>query len=140
MRHMTVEDKWRPTNGCGSETGQDTRPAMRSLSTSVGHHQQRQLRHRSSYESYTQSGGPVARGPPALNLSPSQSGSYYQQQLINVQQQQWEQQGYYSPDAIQPGLSRSRSRSRSVHANDNPPYRVLHSYNSPAYRNVPIWG
>lgn len=22
----------------------------------------------------------------------------------------------------------------------NPPYRVLHSYNSPAYRNAPIWG
>ncbi|TQN67329.1 hypothetical protein CSHISOI_08132 [Colletotrichum shisoi] len=140
MRHMTVEDKWRPTNGCGPETGQDTRPAMRSLSTSVGYHEQHQLRHRSSYESYIQSGGPVARGPPALNLSPSQSGSYYQQQLIHVQQQQWEQQDFYSPDAIQPGLSRSRSRSRSVHANDNPPYRVLHSYNSPAYRNVPIWG
>lgn len=26
------------------------------------------------------------------------------------------------------------------HAMGNPPYRVLHSYNSPAYRNAPIWG
>lgn len=26
------------------------------------------------------------------------------------------------------------------HAMGNPPYRILHSYNSPAYRNAPIWG
>lgn len=26
------------------------------------------------------------------------------------------------------------------HAIGNPPYRILHSYNSPAYRNAPIWG
>lgn len=26
------------------------------------------------------------------------------------------------------------------HSMGNPPYRVLHSYNSPAYKNAPIWG
>ncbi|KAG8166467.1 hypothetical protein KVR01_002156 [Diaporthe batatas] len=26
------------------------------------------------------------------------------------------------------------------HSMGNPPYRILHSYNSPAYRNAPIWG
>lgn len=26
------------------------------------------------------------------------------------------------------------------HAMGNPPYRILHSYNSPAYKNAPIWG
>ncbi|UQC83167.1 uncharacterized protein CLUP02_08661 [Colletotrichum lupini] len=139
-RRLTTEDKWRPTNGSFPEFGQ---PVARSASTNpMGHQQQqqRQLRHRSSYDSYSQYRGPVARGHSVANQSPSQSGSYYQQQLLNIQQQQWEQQQYYSPDAVQPGLSRSRSRSRSVHANGDQPYRVLHSYNSPAYRNAPIWG
>lgn len=41
-----------------------------------------------------------------------------------------------------PHAPRSHSRNRSVGSADpHPaPYRVLHSYNSPAYRNVPIWG
>lgn len=40
-----------------------------------------------------------------------------------------------------PRAPRSHSRNRSVGSADpHPaPYRVLHSYNSPAYRNVPIW-
>ncbi|GKT50750.1 uncharacterized protein ColSpa_10931 [Colletotrichum spaethianum] len=140
MGRMTVEDKWRPSNGRGPKLGQDPRPASSGLGTSAGYHPQQQLRHRSSYDSYIQYRGPVARGPPTVTQGPSLSDSYYRQQLLDVQQQQWEQQGYYSPDAVQPGLVRSHSRSRSVHANGNTPYRVLHSYNSPAYRNVPIWG
>ena len=32
-----------------------------------------------------------------------------------------------------------RSRHRSAYG-PNPPFRILHSYNSPAYRGVPIWG
>ncbi|KAI1335322.1 hypothetical protein F5Y15DRAFT_251510 [Xylariaceae sp. FL0016] len=36
---------------------------------------------------------------------------------------------------------RGHSRHRSLDQSGQPvPYRVLHSYNSPAYRNVPIWG
>ncbi|KAI2617170.1 hypothetical protein GGR54DRAFT_641273 [Hypoxylon sp. NC1633] len=36
--------------------------------------------------------------------------------------------------------SRRHHRNRSMDQDGNPaPYRVLHSYNSPAYRNVPIW-
>ncbi|KAL2161297.1 hypothetical protein VTH06DRAFT_8517 [Thermothelomyces fergusii] len=39
---------------------------------------------------------------------------------------------------------RGHSRSRSIESRpvqgSNPPYRVLHSYNSPAYRHAPIWG
>ncbi|OHE96455.1 hypothetical protein CORC01_08218 [Colletotrichum orchidophilum] len=137
-RRLTVEDKWRPTNGSFPEFGH---PVTRSASTNpTEHQQQRQLRHRSSYDSYSQYRGPVARGHSATSQNPSQSGSYYQQQLLNIQQQQWEQQQDYPPNAVQPGLSRSRSRSRSVHANGDQPYRVLHSYNSPAYRNAPIWG
>lgn len=51
-----------------------------------------------------------------------------------------------SPAQVQaqqpPRAPRSHSRNRSVGSADpHPaPYRVLHSYNSPAYRNVPIWG
>ncbi|KAK1985923.1 hypothetical protein LZ30DRAFT_583199 [Colletotrichum cereale] len=144
MRRMSVENKWRPTNGWGSEPSQSVRPATQGSATPAGHHsqqqQQQQLRHRSSYDSYTQHRGPVARGPSAATLGPSQGGGYYQQQLVGIQQQQWEQQSQNSPDAVQPGLSRSHGRSRSMHATGHPPFRVLHSYNSPAYRNVPIWG
>jgi hypothetical protein len=34
-----------------------------------------------------------------------------------------------------PGPSSSRTSGEG-----NPPFRVLHSYNSPAYKGIPIWG
>ncbi|KAI8305605.1 hypothetical protein K4K59_012128 [Colletotrichum sp. SAR11_240] len=137
MRRQASDDKWRPSNQAGLAP---PRPAMRSMSTMSSAPPPRQLRHRASYDSYSQQyRGPVARGPP-MGQSASQSGAYYQQQLLNIEQQHWEQEEDLSPDNVQPGLHRTRSRSRSVHASGNPPYRVLHSYNSPAYRNVPIWG
>ncbi|KAI0476025.1 hypothetical protein GGR56DRAFT_447438 [Xylariaceae sp. FL0804] len=40
-----------------------------------------------------------------------------------------------------PYVPRGHSRHRSLDQHHNSvPYRVLHSYNSPAYRNAPIWG
>lgn len=40
-----------------------------------------------------------------------------------------------------PHVPRGHSKNNSVGSHGVPaPYRVLHSYNSPAYRNVPIWG
>ncbi|KAI8295866.1 hypothetical protein K4K56_009391 [Colletotrichum sp. SAR 10_98] len=138
MRRHASDDKWRPSNQAGLAP---PRPAMRSMSTMSPAPPPRQLRHRASYDGYSQQyRGPVARGPPPMGQSASQSGVYYQQQLLNIEQQHWEQEEDISPDNVQPGLHRTRSRSRSVHASGNPPYRVLHSYNSPAYRNVPIWG
>ncbi|KAI8207118.1 hypothetical protein K4K54_002652 [Colletotrichum sp. SAR 10_86] len=138
MRRQASDDKWRPSNQAGLAP---PRPAMRSMSTMSPAPPARQLRHRASYDGYSQQyRGPVARGPPPMGQSASQSGAYYQQQLLNIEQQHWEQEEDISPDNVQPGLHRTRSRSRSVHASGNPPYRVLHSYNSPAYRNVPIWG
>ncbi|KAK2047854.1 hypothetical protein LZ31DRAFT_102731 [Colletotrichum somersetense] len=142
MRRKSVENKWRPTNGWGADPGQVVRPVTHGPTTSAGHQSQQQpqpqqqLRHRSSYDSYSQHRGPVARGPPAA----TQGGGYYQQQLVEIQQQQWQQQRHNSPEVVQPGVSRGHIRSRSMHANGHPPFRVLHSYNSPAYRNVPIWG
>ncbi|WYZ39138.1 hypothetical protein EsH8_III_001052 [Colletotrichum jinshuiense] len=143
LRRLAAEDKWRPTNRDGIvEHGQDAhaRPATQGSFTATPAPHYQQLRHRSSYESYSHSRGPVARGHSSISLGPSQTGSYYQQQLLNIQQHQWEQPGHQSFGVAQQGLSRSRSRGRSVHAQGNPPYRVLHSYNSPAYRNAPIWG
>ncbi|KAI8309688.1 hypothetical protein K4K61_001420 [Colletotrichum sp. SAR11_59] len=138
MRRQASDDKWRPSNQAGLAP---PRPAMRSMSTMSTAPPSRQLRHRASYDGYSQQyRGPVARGPSPMGQSASQSGAYYQQQLLNIEQQHWEQEEDIAPDNAQPGLHRTRSRSRSVHASGNPPYRVLHSYNSPAYRNVPIWG
>lgn len=47
----------------------------------------------------------------------------------------WDQQGPY-PHHMSRG-QHHRNLSTETH---NPPYRILHSYNSPAYRNAPIWG
>ncbi|KAL0466706.1 hypothetical protein QR685DRAFT_104715 [Neurospora intermedia] len=56
-------------------------------------------------------------------------------------------QGHVVPDSTYPsyvprqtGHHRKRSMSMHTSHNPNPPYRILHSYNSPAYRNAPIWG
>ncbi len=50
----------------------------------------------------------------------------------------------YQGGPYQPHVSRGHHRNRSMgdrHGRGpNPPYRVLHSYNSPAYRHAPIWG
>ncbi|KAL0937722.1 proteophosphoglycan ppg4 [Colletotrichum truncatum] len=151
IQHRAPEERWRPISRPGFEPSQNVRPAIRSLPTASSTAQPtRQLRHRASYDGFSpQYRGPVAQGRPSVGQPVNQYGTYYQQ-LVRIEQQQREkeereqhqreQQDYFSPDSIQPGLTRSRSRSRSVHAHGNPPYRVLHSYNSPAYRNVPIWG
>lgn len=76
------------------------------------------------------------RDPPA-------SGSYYHNQLRQLQDQQWGGQGWNEPSRYPPhgpSARHSSSRSGSRGGKYEPPYRVLHSYNSPAYRNVPIWG
>jgi hypothetical protein len=54
------------------------------------------------------------------------------------------QRPWMSPDAYHYANRPSRSShgppTPSNRPREGPPYRVLHSYNSPAYRNVPIWG
>ncbi|KAI1206735.1 uncharacterized protein F4807DRAFT_453280 [Annulohypoxylon truncatum] len=53
--------------------------------------------------------------------------------------QQWDQE-LSQPVRHPPYAPRRHQRHRSLDQYGNPmPYRVLHSYNSPAYRNVPIW-
>lgn len=63
-------------------------------------------------------------------------------------QQHWEQKDQQLGGRYHPYVPRGHSRNRSLSATGPPvgqpapgvPYRILHSYNSPAYRNAPIWG
>ncbi|KAL8416921.1 hypothetical protein RB596_007160 [Gaeumannomyces avenae] len=69
-----------------------------------------------------------------------------QQQQLERQhqwdQQQQQQQGHYSrPHVARGGHGRNNSLgSPDQQGQPGVPYRILHSYNSPAYRNAPIWG
>ncbi|TDZ51691.1 hypothetical protein CTRI78_v007425 [Colletotrichum trifolii] len=147
QRPHVVRDEWRPANrGFDVTPGHNPAAGIGISDTHSGLQPRRQLRHRASCEGDThQHGGPVVRGLQFVDQPPSQGDSYYREPLLALEHEQWEQEtrqkhSYFSPDSVQPGLSRSRSRSRSVHANGNTQYRVLHSYNSPAYRHAPIWG
>jgi hypothetical protein len=107
---------------------------------------QQPLRHRASYDGF---GNRPSRGHP-----PSMSNGYtapaptkQQQPVIDPR---WNRGGRQpaSPKQDQfgvypPYVPRGHHRNRSMGNHGYPvqaPYRVLHSYNSPAYRNAPIWG
>ncbi|KAI6381759.1 hypothetical protein MCOR25_000992 [Pyricularia grisea] len=63
-------------------------------------------------------------------------------------QQHWEQQEQQLGGRYHPYVPRAHGRNRSMtlagpangQSGQGVPYRILHSYNSPAYRNAPIWG
>lgn len=98
------------------------------------------LRHRASYDGYNHS---QAKGyaQPAPNQGPRPQTQFdpWNDPQFNLEEQQWEQSGRY-PRSVPRGHHRNRSVGGYGHHAGNPPYRILHSYNSPAYRNVPIWG
>lgn len=57
------------------------------------------------------------------------------------QSDHWNQHARYPPYVPRGQHRRNQSAGNQPHhAMGNSPYRVLHSYNSPAYRNAPIWG
>ncbi|KAI8951584.1 hypothetical protein F4801DRAFT_285690 [Xylaria longipes] len=96
------------------------------------------IRHRSSYDgysfptrpSYGQDNGPY----------PSQARGNGQMYMNNTLSNQptLQQSGQYQQHTRY--LSRGHLRHHSLDQYGSPvPYRVLHSYNSPAYRGVPIW-
>ncbi|KAK4214099.1 hypothetical protein QBC37DRAFT_160508 [Rhypophila decipiens] len=102
------------------------------------------LRHRSSYDSlqYRQppsmSNGYTAPHPPSKPMI--QSSEHFD--FVN---NQWVPDGGRYPPPPQhvppPRTPKHHQRKRSMSAyGHQAPYRILHSYNSPAYRNVPIWG
>lgn len=103
-----------------------------------------QLRHRSSYDGYSYPQRHVKYGhaPSMSNGYTAPSKPVYNPWNSNSQFDpgagQWLQDGRHPPPYVPRGHSRKQSISRAAGA--NPPFRVLHSYNSPAYRNAPIWG
>ncbi|KAL1870273.1 hypothetical protein VTK73DRAFT_2722 [Phialemonium thermophilum] len=111
-----------------------------SSSQSRSRRDQPPLRHRSSYDG---SGRSYSRGyPPSMSNGytappglPYDPWSNYQNAILL---QQYDQYGRYP--YVPRGHYRNRSTSNVYGFPGAPPFRVLHSYNSPAYRNVPIWG
>lgn len=102
------------------------------------------LQRRSSYDNYNlipQDSGIRDNGPyPSISrngqavISDPLSGR--SMSMPQQWEQQWDQLAQHPPHA-----PRHHYRQRSLDKNGNPaPYRVLHSYHSPAYKHVPIWG
>lgn len=121
--------------------------------------QQQPLRHRASYDGYSyqhqqlrghapsMSNGYTAPAKPlAYDLRHSNSrgqldaAATWSRSQADAAAGQWYQAG---PPHV-PRVAHHRNRSmgnRNGHGHgQNVPYRVLHSYNSPAYRHAPIWG
>ncbi|AEO54843.1 hypothetical protein MYCTH_2297930 [Thermothelomyces thermophilus ATCC 42464] len=113
------------------------------------------LRHRTSFEGYHgyQQWYPQHGYPPSMSngyTAPAKTGydprsrgqviaaATWSRSQFDAAAGQWYQG--QSPQFYPLGHSRSRSMGSQAGQGPNPPYRVLHSYNSPAYRNAPIWG
>ncbi|KAI0385219.1 hypothetical protein F5Y04DRAFT_247217 [Hypomontagnella monticulosa] len=101
------------------------------------------LRRRSSYDDYNL----VRQDSFVRDNGPYPSMSRNGQEIVTdplsgrslSMPQQWDQQ-WGQPMRKPPYVPRPHHRHRSMDQYGNPtPYRILHSYNSPAYRNVPIW-
>lgn len=80
----------------------------------------------------------------AANVFLQQNGVPFVPQGMNINHQKisqpsWEQGGRY-PSAFPRGHHRHKSLGNPQTGAVQAPFRVLHSYNSPAYRGVPIWG
>jgi hypothetical protein len=99
-----------------------------------------QLRHRSSHDGFNLQQRHSQHGHP-----PSMSNGYTAKSKYDP----WNSNGQFDPGAglglqdsrYPPYVPRGHHRNRSAsRITPHVPYRVLHSYNSPAYRNAPIWG
>jgi hypothetical protein len=109
------------------------------------------LRYRASFDN----GQPGYYPHPQRGYPPSMSNGYTAKHLYNYSSSQgrfdpasvWVRAQaaaaagqWYQDGARPPYVPRGRYGSRGAYGYGyHPPYRVLHSYNSPAYRNAPIW-
>jgi len=101
-----------------------------------------QLRHRSSHDGFNlqQRRSQYGHAPSMSNGYTASSKSAYDPWNSNSQLDPGAGLGLQD-SRYPPYVPRGHHRNRSItRANPNAPYRVLHSYNSPAYRNAPIWG
>ncbi|KAI1278872.1 hypothetical protein F5Y07DRAFT_56840 [Xylaria sp. FL0933] len=96
------------------------------------------LKHRSSYDGYSfQAGQSYGQENGPYPPLPRTNGQMYMPGNVSGQPVP-HQSGQYQQHARY--LSRGHLRHHSLDQYGYPtPYRVLHSYNSPAYRGVPIW-
>jgi hypothetical protein len=112
------------------------------------------LRHRASYDGFYQQQHSQYRHPPSMSngyTAPSKptydlqgrgqldAAATWSRSQFGAAAGQWYQDGFVKPN-LPRGHRRNRSMGNKNGNGPNPPYRVLHSYNSPAYRNAPIWG
>ncbi|KAM7187123.1 hypothetical protein V8F20_011114 [Naviculisporaceae sp. PSN 640] len=104
------------------------------------------LRHRSSYDEYSRHNSlPHYSHPPSMSNGytappPKSVVNSGNSEHFDFLTNQWvpDGAGRYPPH-VPRTPNHHRKRSMSAYG-QNAPYRILHSYNSPAYRNVPIWG
>ncbi|MBE3042067.1 hypothetical protein IMZ48_05705 [Candidatus Bathyarchaeota archaeon] len=129
-----------------SSQGSSIGAYVRSMSANPYSEQQKHMPGRPS------SGNPHSRqGPPLRHrasyegqASKSRFGKTYTRQSPNLwtsthyEQLQMQYGGTYPPYV--PRSGHYRNRSTASQGKSNAPYRVLHSYYTPAYRHVPIWG
>jgi hypothetical protein len=157
-------DNWRASRtpsrrgSVSSQSESSESPRFRRPASATPYDQQQRrnvpppLRHRSSYDGFNPNYPPSSHDNTVIQ-DPWMAAQYRQRQQQRERErelrsqlgggwdQQQQQQQSRQPPYV-PRLNHHRNRSHgSRHGQPgNPPYRILHSYNSPAYRNVPIWG
>ncbi|EPE02760.1 proteophosphoglycan ppg4 [Ophiostoma piceae UAMH 11346] len=107
--------------------------------------QSRVIRYRASYDGY--SSVSVQADPPSMSngyTAPDSSSGGGDSGGDTYQLEQQQACDYYYQQHTSPPSAHSRNQSTGSRHGPKPgpqaQYRVLHSYNSPAYRGVPIWG
>lgn len=95
------------------------------------------LRHRASYEGQASKS---KLGPAYRRQSPNLwTSTHYEQLQMQYGGTAFDPRAGWYPPYV-PRSGHYRNRSTASQGRSNAPYRVLHSYYSPAYRHVPIWG
>jgi hypothetical protein len=140
---MSSMDYSRSNSLTASRQDQHGYQVQRPSSTQPYHghpgHPQQQLRHHASHDSFrstkSRSHPPSVPNGSTAPVKPRMDSRRTTQPAVPNKNQ--DQFGVYPPH-----IPRGHGRSRSIGNRGFPaaPYRVLHSYNSPAYRNAPIWG